>query len=424
MNLMTRKVLLVATVISLILVLAWLPASARSKADLSRLVVVGDSLSAGYQNGSLLQTQQVHGYANLIAQQARVPLVLPLIASPGVPPVLQLLSVNPLVIAPSTTPIPAMPRVNYTQQATDLAVPGANLADVLNKVPFGGNTQDYVMTDLVLGFPGSLASPPVLMTQAQWAQALKPTTVILWIGNNDALGAATNGSDKVTPVSDFAVSYAELVDELATTNATLVIANVPDVTAIPFFVPVDKVAAELGVPVSLLNAMFGLQEGDYVTLDYVPYVAQLLQTNTAGPLPDQAVLTATEAANVSAAIDQYNSIIASNAQRVGATLVDIHALFAQVKARGYVVDGRRLTVDFLGGIFSLDGVHPTNTGYAVVANEFIRMMNRRLSAGIRPVPVEQVAKTDPLILPGVGHPASAIKKGSLRQMRKMMGHRN
>src|SRR5215470_5309421 len=37
---------------------------------LSRLVVVGDSLSAGYQNGSLLDSQQVNGYANLIASQA------------------------------------------------------------------------------------------------------------------------------------------------------------------------------------------------------------------------------------------------------------------------------------------------------------------------------------------------------------------
>src|SRR6516162_2593913 len=63
--------------------LAWFaPASAQIKADLSRLVVLGDSLSAGYQNDSLLSTQQVHGYGNLLAEQAGVTLSLPLIAPP------------------------------------------------------------------------------------------------------------------------------------------------------------------------------------------------------------------------------------------------------------------------------------------------------------------------------------------------------
>src|ERR1035437_1877130 len=61
--------------------------------------------------------------------------------------------------------------------------------------------------------------------------------------------------------------------------------------------------------------------------------------------------------------------------------------------------GQRLTTGFMGGLFSLDGIHPTNTGYAIIANEFIKTMNRSLLAGIPPVSVEQVNKTDPLIFP-------------------------
>ena len=45
-------------------------------------VFIGDSLTAGYQNGSLLDTQQPNGYANLVAQQAKFSLALPLIAPP------------------------------------------------------------------------------------------------------------------------------------------------------------------------------------------------------------------------------------------------------------------------------------------------------------------------------------------------------
>src|SRR5579864_4034972 len=62
------------------------------RADLSRLVIIGDSLSAGFQNDSLLDSQQPHGYASLIAAQANVSLALPLIAPPGIPNVLELVS--------------------------------------------------------------------------------------------------------------------------------------------------------------------------------------------------------------------------------------------------------------------------------------------------------------------------------------------
>ena len=95
-----------ATSAVLIMLLAMVfPVAAQNKADLSRLVVVGDSLSAGFQNGSLLDSQQVHGYANVIAQQAGVNLNLPLIAPPGIPNVLVLVSVGPpptLSTAPGT----------------------------------------------------------------------------------------------------------------------------------------------------------------------------------------------------------------------------------------------------------------------------------------------------------------------------------
>src|SRR5260370_11346597 len=73
-----------------------LPTQAQKRADLTRLVVVGDSLSAGFQNGSLLDSQQVHGYAKLLAKQARTNLpFLPLISFPGVPNVLELISPGP-----------------------------------------------------------------------------------------------------------------------------------------------------------------------------------------------------------------------------------------------------------------------------------------------------------------------------------------
>ena len=62
--------------------------AAGNKANLSNFVVAGDSLSAGYQNSQLIDTSQIHGYANVIAQQARVDLNLPLVPTPGYPQIL------------------------------------------------------------------------------------------------------------------------------------------------------------------------------------------------------------------------------------------------------------------------------------------------------------------------------------------------
>ena len=56
-----------------------------------------------------------------------------------------------------------------------------------------------------------------------------------------------------------------------------------------------------------------------------------------------------------------------------------------------------LTTDFLGGLFSLDGLHPTNTGYAIMANRFIETMNASFRRNIPLADVQQIAATDPLL---------------------------
>ena len=403
--------------------LAWFaPASAQRKAAISRLVVLGDSLSAGYQNGSLLSTQQVHGYGNLLAEQAGVTLSLPLIAPPGIPNVLVLLNPGPppiITTAPGTSP----GRLDPFTQPTDLAVPGQNVQDALTTRP-GFPIDD--LTDLVLGFPGLLESPPVSRSQVEWAELLVPSTILVWLGNNDALGAALAAdASLVTPVSSFDSAFQTVMDRLAATGARLVVANVPDVTVIPFLTSAEKVAAEVGLTLFVIGPILGIQAGDYVTPDAFPLIPAILANPASGPLPGNVVLTAGEVTQIRTAIAGYNQFIASEAQAKGAALVDIHALLEHIQARGVVVGGQRLTTDFLGGIFSLDGIHPTNTGYAVVANEFIHAMNTQFAAGIPPIAVEHVAATDPLVLAGVGHPASSlghIRSETAALLRALISH--
>jgi hypothetical protein len=137
--------------------------------------------------------------------------------------------------------------------------------------------------------------------------------------------------------------------------------------------------------------------------DAFPLIQKILSGQMSGPLPGNLVLDAGEVATIRATVDQYNAFIALQAQAHGAALVDIHALTNQLRDHGFVTHGQRLTTDFLGGLFSLDGTHPSNTGYGLFANEFIHVINTNFAAGIPPVNIEKIASADPLVLAGVGH---------------------
>jgi hypothetical protein len=44
-----------------------------------------------------------------------------------------------------------------------------------------------------------------------------------------------------------------------------------------------------------------------------------------------------------------------------------------------------------GGIFSSDGLHPTGRGYAIIANEFIRVINTVYKSNLPPCDVNSYA---------------------------------
>lgn len=411
-----EKRLLRTPIVFLVLHAATAWCASNGKADLSKLVVVGDSLSAGVQNFSLLDTQQPHGYAALIAAQAGVSLTLPLVPPPGAPNVLQLLSQGPPpVIQPAPGTLPAIPRDNPLTQPTNLAIPGITVEQALTLAPnpnAGPSDPVAGWANIVLGFPTPFVVPGAAQTQIQQAVALQPTTLIVWLGNNDALVPALFGGSP-TPLETFAAAFKNMMVILSQTNAKLVVANIPDVTRLPFLTPVAKLAQETGVPLVRVTTLLGVGPGDLLRPSAVP-IAEKILTGAPGPLsqytcsgapfspmPVPCVLTAADAAALQGAVANFNALISVQAALFGATLVDIHSLVNEIEENGFKSGGFCLTTDFLGGLFSLDGVHPTNTGYAIIANEFIKDMNRTLAAGIPPVAVAQVVKSDPLVFPSL-----------------------
>ncbi len=383
-------------------------------------VFIGDSLSAGFQNGSLLDSQQPNGYANLIAKQAGFKLALPLIAPPGAPAVLQLVSAGPPPVIQQASGV-TTGRDDVTVQATDLAVPGQLLTDLINREPVAApTTPEDIITDLVLGFPGLAQGKQY--TQLQWAEHLRPTTLFVWIGSNDALLAVDSGKPaSMTPPAQFATEFTQMMQALqANTTANLIVANVPDITLVASLTPGSVVLAEYsqssGIPVAQLSAELGIQATDLVNATGMSEIQAILSGKQAGPVDDSGFLSAAEVATVQQTIQQYNSAIAQQVTAAKATLVDVNAALTQLKNNPPTIDGVQPSFAFLGGFFSLDGVHPTNTGYALLANIFIDRMNAALKTKIADVDLSAVASADPLF------PTNLPKTGQARTIPANAGH--
>jgi lysophospholipase L1-like esterase len=94
-------------------------------------------------------------------------------------------------------------------------------------------------------------------------------------------------------------------------------------------------------------------------------------------------LDTVEIAAVTAAVSGYNAAIAAVATQYNLALVDMHTLLGDIALRGIRVDGQAFSTTFVTGqLFSLDGVHLTGKGYAIVANHIIKAVNAKYGANI------------------------------------------
>jgi len=95
------------------------------------------------------------------------------------------------------------------------------------------------------------------------------------------------------------------------------------------------------------------------------------------PLEDKWVLIPTEQQEITAATSAYNASISSVASGNGLALVDLDSIFQEAASSGgFSSGGYSLTTSLVtGGLISLDGVHPTARGYALLANSFLEAID-------------------------------------------------
>lgn len=107
------------------------------------------------------------------------------------------------------------------------------------------------------------------------------------------------------------------------------------------------------------------------------------------PLEDAHILIPSEIEAIKKATVAYNNSIKALADSYGLAFVDANAKMVELSSgSGIQFDGVKYNTTFVnGGSFSLDGVHLTGRGYAIIANEFIKAINAKYRSNLPQVEV-------------------------------------
>jgi hypothetical protein len=399
------------------------PKSSKGSADFSRYIAIGNSLTAGYADGGLYREGQLNSYPSIIAAQMQSvgggTFTQPLFTTdqangsgyltlsgfnadgtPKTTPVTTNLAVRGIL------PVPGFGNVTlytkYTGDINNYGVPGIKLLQI-TYAPYG-NLNGYFERLL----PG--AAPTNNTDYLDFVTAKPFTFFSNWLGNNDALAYATAGgaSDALTDKSTFAQLYNLLIGTMTAKGAKGVVATIPDVTSVPYFTTVTVNAIVAGVQKTnptvkgiYINALVSgggyeprlATAADLIVLTFPTSMIGQPVSSPAGTVPygltpyapveNQYVLDQNEAAMTLDYINSYNATIKSVAAVKGLAVFDAFTFLNNVKTQGLLIDGVSLNSSYIsGGIFSLDGVHLTPRGYAVVANQFIKAINEKYGSSI------------------------------------------
>ncbi len=426
------------------------PVASLGSVTVKKYVAVGNSLTAGYQSAGLYQSAQMYSYPNLISQQLTKAgaslgsFEQPYFADPGTPDATgkasryEIISLVGPVIGPKGLPAGSPTNTALARPYDNLGIPGIPLAG------FTDTTGTYQSPGLGPEAILRWKSGPFPKSVYKQAIALSPDLMTFWLGANDVLGYATSGGVSPaapTPTATFTFLYTDALSKIraALPNVKLVVGNIPDVKAIPFFNTVGPAvlaktggivtiyyqkAGETGVgsgttklteanpPLLTLTGMtyasyIGVPSGLWYKANKYPALPAGIDTtkpfgvHPQNPWPNALVLDATEQSACATAIAAFNSTIATVAAANGAAVVDFYAFFNNVAANSYSLAGETYTTAYVsGGLFSLDGVHPSSRGYGIVANEYIKVMNSKFGMSVPLVDVSQ--------LPGLPAPLGKI----------------
>ena len=352
------------------------------------LINLGDSYANGVQSGggNVNQYTQVNSYPQVLADQMRE--------------VIALRWNNPLVDMHKQ-------RINGYCLPYNVGVDGATIQSLLQET---SDDSEYI-NELMKPIPAIIRRPVTQLEAAEFVAGLYPDDTIkiitLFIGGNDILGTvnAGGGTQLTVPqinafLNDSAAGHdldsvtanlTTIVDRLAAIpNGHVFISNLPSVTAIAGLFSNEDIAHLAVYTNPTVNAMAEEEFMGFVPVGgfgMLPGLGGALAANDptlngtitailAGGGNDAFSLTADETSIIVKRTEAINAHIAFlSDHRQNVYLVDMVTFFDDVFSGNVIIGGVPIERRYGGGLFSLDGFHPSNTGYALIADVFIDSIN-------------------------------------------------
>lgn len=408
------------------------PTPEKGSLDVSYYVAVGNSITAGYADAALYYEGQNYSYAKLLADQFKLigggEFKIPYFPQGSI-------GSDVTGQAPFALTTKNDCKGIFGLGPARLAASGDNTAlntSVVGQGPFNNmgvpgvkcQTIDWTAYGSFNKFFGRMITGTEKFTKSvlDKASSQNHTFFTCFLGNNDVLGYATSGGDgtpfldDITPLNGvvnfgiysffgFNKNYDGVIDKMTAKGQKGAVASVPDVTSIPFFTTIPYNAVTATLPqIPLLNSLFpGINfiEGKNPLLikdsngnirqmkshELVCLTLPLDSLKCGGwgllkPIANKYILDSIEIKKIQDAVTGYNLKIKQRADYNNLAYVDVNEFMKKAKT-GIVYNGINVNASFVsGGAFSLDGVHLTPRGNALLANEFIKSINAKYGSTI------------------------------------------
>jgi len=423
------------------------PKYTAGEADFSSYLAIGSNTTAGYMNNALTLEGQLQSFPALLANQFSLagggifnqPLVnagngysydfvaltaegkLNLINS------INCKGLNDVDLKVSSVNTDDRRWIGNKGPFNNMGIPGAKSFNLYSQL-FGkggvtGNPYFYRMAS------DTGASSGLSSTVLGDASMVDPTFFTLWIGAHDVLWYAIAGGEpggeifyNITPTSQFDASIDTIISELTSGGAKGLVANIPDIADLPFFntIPYNgliltqaqadslnllsppNITFQAGANPYVVSNQGGstirqLKEGEYLLSSIKRDSLLCFQKGTPQlPIESFKVLDTLEVSNIRTAIQTFNSKLRTAALSKDLAFADMHSLYKSFK-KGIVFNGANYSTAYLKeSAFSLDGIHPNGRGYAIIANEFIRVINAKYGSNL---PIVDVNASNGILFP-------------------------
>jgi hypothetical protein len=408
-------------------------------ADFTKFIAIGDGHTAGYMDDGLSLDGQKHSLGAILQQQLMM-VGAPAIEMPWMSEQNIGLSVNGLsrlilgyktdcqgisslspvrVSLQGETSALSSSAYNPSKKHSNFGVPGLRMIDMVSTA-FGNinlpqhNAFFARMSKDQFNLPGSGNYSSV---QENIFDGGSPTFCSIYLGIEDVLPYARSGATQhpMSPLAGFPglgfeESLTQLCEQLSSQHVKAVLATIPNISDWPFFntIPYNGLTLDAEKAASLNQiynpigisfvvganpfmvvdpnaGMFGVRPavpGEKILLTAPLDSVKCNQMGSIFPFRNEFVLTTEELATIQLRIEAFNAVIRQNATTYGFAIVETGGFYDKLTT-GFAYNGATLSATFVsGGAFSLDGIHLNPRGNALLANEFIKAINKKFTAKI------------------------------------------